>query len=136
MRMAVVGAAMSALFIGATATAQRAELTIEDFLGPSKWQAVIASPDTFYIAMTTDHPNAEAAKAELHADCASDGISGCVVISLTNRQCAAAAYNESKRAYFGGVGPTRQDALASAYEQCASRGEYCNRDMVGCPSNT
>lgn len=134
MRIAILGAAVGALCIGAAATAQRAELTIEDFLGPSKWQGVIASSNTFYIAMTSNHPSADAAKAYLHGECAEDGISGCVVISLTNRQCAAAAYNEGKRVYFGGIGPTREDALAEAYQRCSNKGEYCDRDMVDCPS--
>lgn len=139
MKARLIGLAMGAALISAGAAAQDSDnpfALFADLGTPAKWQGIIASRDTFFIGSESDQPTPEAAKAALHARCSSRGISGCVIISLVDKQCAAAAYNETSRSYYGGSGETKDEALRSAHRHCASKSGRCDRDMVRCPSRS
>ncbi len=97
-----------------------------------KWQAIAVRDDgRFTISQANNAPTRDAARAEALGRCAREG--GRCRILVSTPGCAAVAYNEAERNFFGAYGVTEAEAVNKAHAACSAAGLYCNSQFTACP---
>lgn len=91
----------------------------------------LVSSGVFGTTMVRREPSRQGAIAKLEAQCRANGWPECQPV--VSHQCVALAYNESRLAYFIGVGAKPEQAVAQAQGYCREDGADCGGIDSVCP---